>query len=75
MALPLAVQELVLDALEKISADPEFLVERRPLFPDALYDDDFLVGGLRYYIFIVAQRDRANETIRVKRIHHLVRRK
>ena len=73
MALPVAAQELVLDALDKISADPELLVERLPLFPDALYDDDFFVGGARYYIFIVAQRDRVRETIRVKRIHHLVR--
>jgi len=45
MALPVAAQELVLDALDKISADPELLVERLPLFPDALYDDDFLWTG------------------------------
>lgn len=74
MALPLAVQEEVLDALDKISADPELLVERLPLFPDALYDDDFLVGEFKYYLFIVAERDRAHEVIRVKMIEHLVRR-
>ena len=68
--LPVQLQELVLDEFDRL-ADAEG--GSAPAGRDAVADFVALLGGSKYYIFIVYIREMGTRTIRIRSVGHTVR--
>jgi hypothetical protein len=71
-ALPLQLQEDVLDLLEELTNTPALRVSRGAS-PDVVRDIVKTYNGALYYIFVLITPDPATRTVRVISIGHIVR--